>query len=57
MKTIPGYLHNVNPRDLVLDCDISLLASIAKGKSSPEWDKLSHIKQVKAYADDDDNKH
>ncbi|CAD6257989.1 unnamed protein product [Miscanthus lutarioriparius] len=55
MKTLPGYLKDVNPRDLLLDCDVSLLASIGKGKSSPEWDKFSHIKQVKAHADDDDN--
>ncbi|XP_066339342.1 disease resistance protein RGA2-like [Miscanthus floridulus] len=55
MKTLPGYLKDVNPRDLLLDCDVSLLASIAKGKSRPEWDKCSHIKQVRAYANDDDN--
>jgi len=55
MKTLPGYVRNLNPRDLYLYCDISLLASIAKGKSSPEWDKFSHIKHVKAYADYDDN--
>jgi hypothetical protein len=55
METLPGYVRNVNPRDLHLYCDISLLASIAKGKSGPEWDKFSHIKHVKAYADDDDN--
>ncbi|CAD6257992.1 unnamed protein product [Miscanthus lutarioriparius] len=55
MKTLPGYLKDVNPRDLHVDCDVPLLASIGKGKSSLEWDKFSHIKQVKAYADDDDN--
>ncbi|CAD6254593.1 unnamed protein product [Miscanthus lutarioriparius] len=55
MKTLPGYLRNVNPRDLRLECDISLLTFIARGKSSPKWDKFSHIKQVKAYADDLDN--
>ncbi|CAD6254595.1 unnamed protein product [Miscanthus lutarioriparius] len=55
MKTLPGYLKDVNPRDLLLDCDVSLLASIGKGKSSPEWDKFSHIKQVRAYENDDDN--
>ena len=56
MKTLPGYLQGVKPRDLIICCDISLLASIAKEKSSPEWDKFSHIKLVKAFADDDDNK-
>ena len=55
MKTLPGYLQDVNPRDLRLNCDISLLASIAEGESGPEWDKFSHIKQVNAYADDDAN--
>ena len=55
MKTLPGYLKDVNPRDLHVDCDVPLLASIGKGKSSPEWDKFSHIKQVKVYADDKDN--
>ncbi|XP_066339326.1 uncharacterized protein [Miscanthus floridulus] len=55
METLPGYLQDVKPRHLGLDCDVLLLTSIAKGKSSPEWDKFSHIKQVKAYADDDDN--
>ena len=55
MKTLPVYLWNVNPRDLLLLCAASLLASIAKGKSSPEWDKFSHIKQVNAYAHYDNN--
>ncbi|XP_066341050.1 disease resistance protein RGA2-like [Miscanthus floridulus] len=55
MKTLPGYLQDVNPRDLHVECDISLIASIAEGESGPEWDKFSHIKQVKAYAGDDDN--
>jgi hypothetical protein len=52
INTLPGYLKDVN----LLDCDVSLLASIAKGESGPEWDMFSHIKQIKAYADDDDNK-
>ncbi|WVZ54192.1 hypothetical protein U9M48_005030 [Paspalum notatum var. saurae] len=55
MGTLPEYLQDVNSRYLHLECDVSLLTSIAKGKYSPEWDKFSHIKQVKAYADDDDN--
>ncbi|WVZ54183.1 hypothetical protein U9M48_005021 [Paspalum notatum var. saurae] len=55
MRTLPEYLQDINPRHLDIDCDVSLLTSIAKGKSSPEWDKFSHIKQVRAYADDDDN--
>ncbi|TVU26665.1 hypothetical protein EJB05_29220, partial [Eragrostis curvula] len=56
MGTLPGYLQDVNPRHLLeINCGISLLTSIAIGKSSPQWDKFSHIKQVKAYADEDDN--
>ncbi|TVU26659.1 hypothetical protein EJB05_29213, partial [Eragrostis curvula] len=55
MGTLPGYLQDVNPRHLLeIDCDVSLLTSMAMGKSSPEWDKFSHIKQVKAYAHDND---
>jgi hypothetical protein len=53
METVPRYLQDVNPRHLLLDCSLSLLASIAAGKSSPEWHKFSHIQQVKAYADDE----
>lgn len=55
METLPGYLQNVNPRILDVDSDISLLASMATGKSGPEWDKFSHIRQVKAYPDDKQN--
>ncbi|CAO2153091.1 unnamed protein product [Urochloa humidicola] len=53
METVPRYLQNVNPRrHLLLDCSLMLLTCIAAGKSSPEWDKFSHIQQVKAYAND-----
>ncbi|XP_066339389.1 disease resistance protein RGA2-like [Miscanthus floridulus] len=55
IETLPGYFQDVKPRHLDLDCDVLLLTSIAKGKSGPEWDKFSHIKQVKAYAADNDN--
>ncbi|CAD6343901.1 unnamed protein product [Miscanthus lutarioriparius] len=55
METLPGYLKDVNPRDLHVDCNVPLLVSVGKGKSSLEWDKFSHIKQVKAYADDNVN--
>ncbi|CAO2145729.1 unnamed protein product, partial [Urochloa humidicola] len=50
METVPRYLQDVNPRHLQLDCSLSLLKCIAAGKSGPEWDKFSHIQQVKAYA-------
>jgi hypothetical protein len=52
METVPRYLQDVNPRHLLLDCSLSLLTCIAAGKSGPEWDKFSHIQQVKAYADE-----
>ncbi|XP_066336736.1 putative disease resistance protein RGA1 isoform X2 [Miscanthus floridulus] len=52
METVPRYLQDVNPRHLLLDCSLSLLTSIAAGKSGPEWHKFSHIQQVKAYAND-----
>ena len=53
MKTLPGYLQDIKLRHLQIDCNKSLLTSIAKGKSSPEWDKFHHIQQVTAYAEDD----
>ena len=53
METVPRYLQDVNPRHLLLDCSLSLLTSIAAGKSGPEWHKFSHIQQVKAYAKDE----
>ncbi|XP_062182919.1 putative disease resistance protein RGA1 [Phragmites australis] len=52
IETLPGYLKDVKPRHLHLDCNLSLLTSIAAGKSSREWDKFSHIQQVRAYAND-----
>jgi hypothetical protein len=36
METIPRYMHDVNPRHLLLDCSLSLLTCIAAGKSGPE---------------------
>jgi hypothetical protein len=56
MPTLPGYLQDVHPRHLLeIDCDVSLLTSMARGKSGHEWVKFCHIRQVKAYADNDDN--
>jgi hypothetical protein len=52
METVPKYLQDVKPRNLLLDCSLSLLTSIAARKTSPERDKFSHIQQVKAYAND-----
>jgi len=52
METVPRYLQDIKPRHLQLDCSLPLLTSIAAGKTGPEWDKFSHIQQVKAYAND-----
>uniref|UniRef100_A0A0E0J5I8 Uncharacterized protein n=1 Tax=Oryza nivara TaxID=4536 RepID=A0A0E0J5I8_ORYNI len=55
MEQLPRYLQqDVSPRHLQLDCSLELLTSIALGKSSPEWSKLSHVQHVKAYADQGD---
>jgi len=54
METVPRYVQDVRSRHLLLYCILPLLTSIAAGKSGPEWDKFSHIQQVKAYADDAD---
>jgi hypothetical protein len=50
IETVPRYLQDVKPSHLLLDCSLSLLTSVAAGKSGLEWDKFSHIQQVKAYA-------
>jgi hypothetical protein len=54
METLPIYLKDVNPTYLQIDCTLLLLTSIAAAKLSHEWDKFSHIQQVKAYANDGD---
>ncbi|CAM0953235.1 unnamed protein product [Alopecurus aequalis] len=53
-KQLPMYLQNVKPSHLLMDCSREVLASMALGKSGPEWDKFSHIQNVEAYADDVD---
>jgi hypothetical protein len=53
MQTLPRYLQDIKPGHLLLDCSLWLLTSIAAGKHGPEWDKFSHVQQVKAYADDE----
>lgn len=55
IETLPGYLRGVNIRNLQVDCSLGLLSSIALRDASPEWDKIKHIQQVKAYANDGDN--
>ncbi|KAL6630910.1 hypothetical protein ACP70R_028250 [Stipagrostis hirtigluma subsp. patula] len=54
IETLPEYLQQVNPRRLELDCSLDLLTSLALVTTGPEWDKISHIQQVKAYAEDGD---
>jgi hypothetical protein len=57
MTTLPGYLQDVHPRHLLeIVCDVSLLISMAGGKSGREWLKFCHIQQVKAYANDNYNR-
>lgn len=52
IETLPGYLQQVSMRNLFVDCSFELLSSIAMGDTGPEWNKISHIQQVKANADD-----
>ncbi|OEL16237.1 putative disease resistance RPP13-like protein 1 [Dichanthelium oligosanthes] len=52
IETLPRYLKDVNLRHLQIDCTLSLLTSMTAGKYSREWEKFSHIQQVKAYADE-----
>lgn len=52
MDTIPEYLREINARRLELDCILGLLISLTLMSTEPEWDKISHIQQVKAYAKD-----
>ncbi|TVU26664.1 hypothetical protein EJB05_29219, partial [Eragrostis curvula] len=55
MQMLPGYLQDVIPKQLLINCNISLLTCLAAGKSSPEWDKFRHIPQVKANAQEVNN--
>ncbi|XP_052137346.1 putative disease resistance protein RGA3 [Oryza glaberrima] len=55
IETLPGYLQQVSMRNLFVDCSFELLSSIAMGDTGPEWNKMSHIQQVKANADDGDD--
>uniref|UniRef100_A0A0E0BJ16 Uncharacterized protein n=1 Tax=Oryza glumipatula TaxID=40148 RepID=A0A0E0BJ16_9ORYZ len=55
IETLPGYLQQVSMRNLFVDCSFELLSSIAMGDTGPEWNKISHIQQVKANADDGDD--
>ncbi|KAI4974540.1 hypothetical protein ZWY2020_047820 [Hordeum vulgare] len=55
MEELPEYIRGIMPRQLQVYCKLWLLASVAAGQSGTEWDKFSHVKHVKAYADDGKN--
>ncbi|CAL5004045.1 unnamed protein product [Urochloa decumbens] len=51
MKTLPEYVRCIYPRYLTLDCTMKLLKSISMQDDGPEWHKINHIPNVKAYAE------
>uniref|UniRef100_A0A8I6Z274 Uncharacterized protein n=1 Tax=Hordeum vulgare subsp. vulgare TaxID=112509 RepID=A0A8I6Z274_HORVV len=55
MEELPKYMRGIKPRHLQLLCRIGLLSSLAAGQCGLEWDKFSHVDNVKAYAPDGDN--
>jgi hypothetical protein len=55
MEALPEYMRDVNPRQLILGCSLSLLTSIGMAQSGSEWTKFSHVERVKAYAQEGDN--
>uniref|UniRef100_A0A0D9W2H2 Uncharacterized protein n=1 Tax=Leersia perrieri TaxID=77586 RepID=A0A0D9W2H2_9ORYZ len=58
MRTLPEYLKNVQLRQLKIDCKFELLYKIGQQDGTLEWEKISHIQNVEAYADgfDDDKR-
>ncbi|PNT62928.1 hypothetical protein BRADI_4g09648v3 [Brachypodium distachyon] len=50
METLPEYMRGINLSHFQLDSSLALLISIATGQPGPEWDKFSHVQNVKAYA-------
>ncbi|KAL5204131.1 hypothetical protein ABZP36_009002 [Zizania latifolia] len=50
IKALPPYLQGVKVWNLHVYCSYELLSSIAIGDAGREWNKISHIQQVKAYA-------
>jgi Leucine-rich repeat (LRR) protein len=55
METLPEYMRGINPKHLQLFCRPWLLASVAMGHCGPEWQKFSHVEDVKVYASNKDN--
>uniref|UniRef100_A0A0E0KMY8 Uncharacterized protein n=1 Tax=Oryza punctata TaxID=4537 RepID=A0A0E0KMY8_ORYPU len=57
MRTLPEYMQNVQLRQLKIDCTLKLLFMISQRDAALEWEKISHIQNIEAYADGfDDNK-
>uniref|UniRef100_A0A0D9XVM1 non-specific serine/threonine protein kinase n=1 Tax=Leersia perrieri TaxID=77586 RepID=A0A0D9XVM1_9ORYZ len=51
VDTLPEYLRSVDPMSLLLDCNLLLLKSISMRDDGPEWQKIRHIRDVRAYAE------
>ncbi|KAM3372933.1 hypothetical protein ACQJBY_019717 [Aegilops geniculata] len=51
MRTLPEYLQVLQLSRLQIDCNLKLLQSISRKDTALEWEKVSHIEQVEAYAD------
>uniref|UniRef100_A0A0E0KMZ2 Uncharacterized protein n=1 Tax=Oryza punctata TaxID=4537 RepID=A0A0E0KMZ2_ORYPU len=57
MRTLPEYLKSLKLRQLKIDCTLKLLHIISQRDAALEWEKISHIQNIEAYADGfDDNK-
>uniref|UniRef100_A0A0E0DB06 Uncharacterized protein n=1 Tax=Oryza meridionalis TaxID=40149 RepID=A0A0E0DB06_9ORYZ len=57
MRTLPEYLKSLELRQLKIDCTLKLLHMISQRDAALEWEKISHIENIEAYADGfDDNK-
>jgi hypothetical protein len=53
METLPKYVAAVTPRYLMLTCSKKLYESLLTGSSSPEYEKISHIKSRTICAEDE----
>jgi len=56
METLPEYTRDIKPRHFQLDYRVWLLTQLAVGQSGTEWDKFSHVENVRAYAHDGSNR-
>jgi Leucine-rich repeat (LRR) protein len=55
METLPEYMRGIKPKHIVIACRLWLVASVSRGQFGPEWQKFSHVENVKAYARNEDN--